>query len=105
MEKTTSPHALHVFVCEQTRGDGRPSCGERWDAQEAVRQLKAATRDAGVQVRISRAGCLGPCGQGPNVVLYPEGIWFSRCRDEDIPAIAEAAIEAARRSASTSRTS
>lgn len=96
MEQGTSPHALHVFVCEQTRGDGHPSCGERWDAKEAVRQLKEATREAGVAVRISRAGCLGPCGQGPNVVLYPEGIWFRGCRLEDLPEIARAAIAAAR---------
>jgi (2Fe-2S) ferredoxin len=34
-------------------------------------------------LRINKAGCLGQCGHGPIVVVYPEGIWYSHVTPED----------------------
>lgn len=96
MERATTPHALHVLVCEQTRGDGHPSCGELWDAKAAVASLKAAMKEAGVAVRVTRTGCLGPCAQGPNVMLHPDAVWLRGCAAADLPAIAAEAIGRAR---------
>lgn len=41
--------------------------------------LKQKLREAGIkeQVRINQAGCLGQCGHGPMMVVYPEGVWYS----------------------------
>jgi (2Fe-2S) ferredoxin len=30
-------------------------------------------------------GCLGPCFDGPNMVVYPEGVWYAGVTPEDIP--------------------
>jgi len=35
-------------------------------------------------VRISQSGCLGLCAKGPNVILYPQKIWFSEVRGGDV---------------------
>ena len=40
--------------------------------------LKDRLRDAGVaqQVRVNHSGCMGQCGHGPMVVVYPEDVWY-----------------------------
>ena len=92
MQEAVTPFATHVFVCQATRDDGRPACGNRWDAGAAADELKAALKAAGVSARVSRSGCLGPCAEGPNVMVYPGKVWFQGCAQEDIPAIASQLI-------------
>jgi (2Fe-2S) ferredoxin/SAM-dependent methyltransferase len=38
-------------------------------------------------VQVTTCGSLGLCEHGPNVVVYPEGIWYSGVRPEDVPEI------------------
>jgi (2Fe-2S) ferredoxin len=88
MEEHATPYLCHVFVCVNRREDGRKACGG--DAGEAVRaRLKqvVADRDWRQRVRVSQCGCLGKCSDGPNVMMYPQQIWFSRVTEEDLPAI------------------
>ncbi len=33
--------------------------------------------------------CFDRCGRGPNVVIYPDGIWYEGIEPEDVPAIVE----------------
>jgi (2Fe-2S) ferredoxin len=40
-------------------------------------------------VRVSAAGCLGVCEAGPNIMLYPQEIWFSSVQPADLPVILE----------------
>jgi len=40
-------------------------------------------------VRINTAGCLDRCEEGPVVVIYPEGIWYSYVDREDVDEIIE----------------
>jgi (2Fe-2S) ferredoxin len=28
-------------------------------------------------VAVTACDCLGPCFDGPNVVIYPEGVWYA----------------------------
>jgi len=92
MQTTRTPFASHVFVCQATRDDGRPACGDRWDAAAAADAIKAGLKEAGVSVRVSRSGCLGPCAEGPNVMVYPGKVWLQHCRQEDIPAIVDEVV-------------
>jgi (2Fe-2S) ferredoxin len=39
------------------------------------------------KVRVSQCGCLGLCQKGPNVILYPQKIWFSGVLESDAPGI------------------
>jgi (2Fe-2S) ferredoxin/predicted O-methyltransferase YrrM len=37
------------------------------------------------KVQITTCGSLGLCERGPNMVVYPEGIWYSGVKPEDVP--------------------
>ena len=82
----------HVFVCENRRppDDPRGCCACK--GSEAIRQaLKEELKRRGLkgQVRANAAGCLDACAYGPSIVVYPEGVWYSRVRVEDVPEIVE----------------
>ena len=40
-------------------------------------------------VRANKAGCLDHCAQGPSVVVYPEGVWYSVKNEADVTEIME----------------
>ncbi len=71
----------HVFVC--TTGKDCPKRG----SQEIRDSLKMLAREAGLAVRVNNCGCLGQCGRGPNIVVYPEGHWYQGVGPEDLPDI------------------
>ncbi len=77
----------HVFVCTQGRPPGHPrgSCAEKGCAavmDEILFQFQQ--RQCFDSVRITATGCLGPCGQGPNVLVYPEGVFYCNVGKEDV---------------------
>lgn len=41
------------------------------------------------QVKVVKSGCFGFCMQGPVMIVYPEGIFYTRVHAEDIPEIVE----------------
>jgi (2Fe-2S) ferredoxin len=67
-----SQYERHVFVCE-----GKHCARAGGDVRDAV---KESVDRAGLKrrVRVNRAGCLGQCGHGPMIVVYPEGVWYAR---------------------------
>jgi (2Fe-2S) ferredoxin len=94
MEKQNAPSRLHIFVCVNDRKNERPSCADN-ESVEIHARLKAIAKEkewANEKVRVSKCGCLGLCGQGPNIVIYPRGIHFSKVSLDDLPEI-ESAIE------------
>lgn len=82
----------HVFFCLNERGvdSPRPSCA-RQCAQEmqgyAKQRIKALGLSGKGQVRINKAGCLDRCEEGPVLVVYPEGIWYTFVDESDIDEI------------------
>jgi (2Fe-2S) ferredoxin len=38
-------------------------------------------------VLVTGSSCLGPCEQGPTVVVYPDGVWYSQIKESDVPVI------------------
>ena len=34
-------------------------------------------------VAVTSCGCLGPCFDGPNLVIYPDGIWYAGATADD----------------------
>jgi (2Fe-2S) ferredoxin len=75
---------LHVFVC--TTGTDCPLDGP---VNEIVARFKARVRDTpGLgRIRINQAGCLDQCGHGPNLVVYPEGVWYAHVTLADVDRI------------------
>ena len=76
----------HVFVCDQQKPEGVPCCSARGGAAviDALR-AEVGRQGLGETVQITMCGSLGLCERGPNMVVYPEGTWYSgrtagRCR-------------------------
>ena len=84
------PFRYHVFICDQKKPEGVPCCPARGSAAtlEALRKGVAA-RGLLDEVQITTCGSLGVCERGPNLVVYPEGIWYSGVRPEDVPELIE----------------
>jgi (2Fe-2S) ferredoxin len=77
----------HVFVC--TAGDWCPAIdGDGLGVQAA---LKAQVKGAGLadRVRVNKSGCFSQCGNGPMVVVYPEGVWYAAVSPADAGEIVE----------------
>ncbi len=82
----------HFFVCVNERPEGgRPSCGARGGGEvlRIFEQALMAHSELANTVSISACGCLGPCFDGPTVVVYPEGIWYAPVGAEAAREIAE----------------
>ena len=79
-------YETHVFVC--TSGDDCPKDG---DVEGFVKYLRGEIVKAGrqQQVRINKAGCFSQCGHGPMIVVYPENVWYTGVRAEDVQEIIE----------------
>ena len=82
------PYAYHVLACDQKKPDGQPCCSARGSA--AV--LDALRREIGARgladtVQVTATGSLGLCERGPNLVVYPDGTWYSGVRPDDVPEI------------------
>ena len=82
----------HLFFCTNRRDDGRPACGDhhaqelRDYAKDRVKDLRLAVPGG---VRVNSAGCLGRCAQGPTLVVYPEGVWYTYRDERDLDEIIE----------------
>jgi len=51
--------------------------------------IASRLRAAGSEVRVTPYDCFGACTEGPNIVLYPQGTWYSRATQDDAQAIAD----------------
>ncbi len=82
----------HVFFCCNQRETGEACCANlgaqkmRDYAKQRIKTLGLAGEGG---VRINSAGCLGRCEQGPVVVVYPQGVWYTWIDEEDIDEIIE----------------
>ena len=82
----------HVFVCTNRRPvGGRPSCGARGGAEllAALREEVARRPALWGRVMVTGCECLGPCFDGPNLVVYPEAVWYAGAAADDAGEIAE----------------
>ncbi len=63
--------AKHVLVCTNV------DCAERGSVP-LVEALRDELKDRGLDrtVRVTRTSCMGRCGEGPTVAVYPDGVWY-----------------------------
>lgn len=83
MEKQGLPHRKIIYVCLNER-EGKPCCAGNGSLAVHAR-LKEMVRSRGLShhVRVSRSGCMDQCLHGPNVLVFPEGIWYSEVAESD----------------------
>jgi (2Fe-2S) ferredoxin/2-polyprenyl-3-methyl-5-hydroxy-6-metoxy-1,4-benzoquinol methylase len=91
------PFRYHVFVCEQQKAEGVPCCAARGSARvvEALRK-EVAERGLSNDVQITPCASLGLCDRGTNMIVYPEGIWYSSVMPQDVPEIVRTHFQAGR---------
>ena len=78
------PFRYHVFACAQQKPDGIPCC-HACGSEATINALRheVGARGLGDQVLITQCGSIGLCENGPNLVVYPDGVWYSGMRPED----------------------
>jgi len=83
-------YKYHVFFCTNQRNPGEGCCnalGADKLRGYAKDRIKALGLNKPGLVRINSAGCMERCDQGPVLVIYPEGIWYTYVDQEDIDEI------------------
>jgi (2Fe-2S) ferredoxin len=80
----------HVFFCINQREDGEACCANKGSVamrEHAKQRVKALKLNGPGGVRINNAGCMDRCGEGPVIVVYPEGTWYTYVDQEDVDEI------------------
>ncbi len=80
------PFRLHVYACQQEKPGNAPCCAARGSAAvlDALRKELAAQGLMG-EVQVTTCGSIGMCERGPNMIVYPEGVWYSGVQVADVP--------------------
>jgi len=79
--------AKHVAVCtnQTCAADGAPA---------VLEGLRQAARDSDeCDARITRSSCLGRCGEGPMVAVYPDGVWYGGVDADDAERIVSSHLD------------
>lgn len=94
MDTNSLPFEKIIFVCTNERAEGERVCcmsaggGELRDTLKAMvkaRQLRS-------RIRVSQSGCMDKCEDGPNIMVFPDNIWFSHVTAVDLEPILDAVV-------------
>ncbi|HEX9653715.1 MAG TPA: (2Fe-2S) ferredoxin domain-containing protein [bacterium] len=90
-----SKFKYHFFVCTNTRPPfAKPSCGPNGGHPIAAAFQEALEKQGLLnEAKVTPCGCLGPCENGPVVVVYPEATWYAGVKPEDVAEIIESHIK------------
>ncbi|MFC4451701.1 CbiX/SirB N-terminal domain-containing protein [Halorussus aquaticus] len=77
----------HVAVCTNQ------TCAAEGSAA-VLERLRQAVRDSEeADARITRSSCLGQCGEGPMVAVYPDGVWYGGVGEDDADRIVSSHLD------------
>ena len=74
----------HVLICA---GTGCVSSGSK--KVEARLQKELIRQGLDKEIKVVETGCHGFCEMGPLMIVYPEGTFYVRVQEEDVPEIVE----------------
>ena len=74
----------HILVC------GGTGCTSS-HSQQIIEALEAQLAENGLasEIKVIKTGCFGHCERGPIMIVYPEGVFYSRVTADDVPEIVE----------------
>ena len=83
----------HVFFCTNQRANNEGCCNNH-AAQKMRDYVKDKVKQLGIssasnRIRINSAGCMDRCDDGPVIVVYPEGTWYTYVDESDLDEIIE----------------
>ena len=84
------PFRKHVFVCTNSKPDDDGCCAAK-GSEEVLQKLRAeiSARKLQKEIHVTACGSLGTCGHGPNMVVHPDGTWYSGVNVNDVAEIVE----------------
>jgi len=91
-----SHYKYHVFFCTNQREDGAKCCGASGGQEmrdHLKKQVKQLNMNGEGKCRINSAGCMDRCDEGPVLVVYPEGTWYTYVDEHDIDEILHEHLE------------
>jgi (2Fe-2S) ferredoxin len=66
----------HIFLC------AGPTCCTEEEGSATWHGIKASVAASGLPILRTRAACLRICEDGPWLVVYPDGVWYSHVSPE-----------------------
>ena len=87
-----APFERHLFICTNQRPADHPRGCCNPDATDALQKaFKKALAERGLsrRIRANKSGCLDQCEHGPNVVVYPDGVWYGGVTEADVAEIVD----------------
>jgi (2Fe-2S) ferredoxin len=94
MKEDKTPYEKQIFVCTNDNKGEKPSCGDH-QGEEIFRKLRECAKEKGIhpRIRVAQAKCLGQCAKGVNIMVYPDNVWHSEVRLEDVKQLTDKYIK------------
>ena len=88
MQQDRVPYQKILFVCVNARQPHETCCSHR-DSQAIAAALKERIKALGLSraVRVSQSGCQDVCAKGPNVMVFPDYVWYHDVTAGDVDRI------------------
>ena len=90
MESVRVPYEKILFVCINQRQPQEICCSHR-GSETIAESLKTRVKALGLsrRVRVSKSGCQDLCAKGPNVMVFPDYVWYHGVTLEDVERIVQ----------------
>ncbi len=89
----------HLFFCLNQRSNGEECCDQH-NAFALFDYAKKRVKELGLagpgKIRVNKAGCLDRCADGPVMVVYPQGVWYTMVDVDDVEEIIQSHLIAGR---------
>lgn len=92
METGPLPYKKIIFVCTNRRESGPRTCCAHHDGEAIREALKDMVKKRRLRskIRVSQSGCMDQCEHGPNIMVFPDNMWYSGVTIADLDAILDA---------------
>ena len=93
MEHARVPYQKILFVCINRREPHETCCAHR-ESEAIAASLKARIKALGLAraIRVSKSGCQDLCAKGPNVMVFPDYVWYHGVTPADVERIVQQTI-------------
>ena len=93
MQQDRVPYQKILFVCINKREPHEVCCSHR-ESEAIASALKARVKALGLSrtVRVSKSGCQDLCAKGPNVMVFPDYVWYHGVTQDDVERIVQETI-------------
>ena len=90
MEQQRVPYQKILFVCINQRAPNEVCCAHR-DSEAIAAALKDRVKALGLSrlVRVGKSGCQDLCAKGPNVMVFPDYVWYHGVTAADVERIVQ----------------